>query len=110
MGRYAQARRRGGTPPTGPGIPAPPAPVLSVDDGSVHQHAQGLNDDGGRVVIYATDPGDINWLEFGNEVWVSNQDWGVVGLFEDLILRAKEVGNGVDYVGDSEWSNVLGPL
>lgn len=110
MGRYAQARRRGGVGGAGGGLLPPPAPVLVNIAGHVSQRATGLDDTGGRMQLQQREGGTEEWAEAGDEPWAHEFDWGVVGLFEDNELRAREVGNGVDYLGNSEWSDILGPL
>lgn len=110
MGRYAQARRRGGIGGAGGGLLPPPTPLLLNIAGHVTQRATGLDDTGGRMELQQREPPETEWTDAGDEPWAHEFDWGLDDLFPDRELRAREVGNGADYLGNSEWSGILGPL
>lgn len=107
MGRWAQARRRGGSghPPTTAG--PPPAPVLRIQVTSLIQDAQGGSDVGGICRLYGSDNDTGPWTEVGFASWLLHQDWGNPLGYGGAWLAAREEGNGHDYVGLSDLSNVI---
>lgn len=107
MGRWAQARRRGRTaPPAGPAGP-PPAPGLDASGGSLLQTATGGDDTGGTVELQNALLEEGPFEDLDSAAWEAVRNWGPNYELEGFFYRAREVGNGVDYVGSSDWSNVV---
>ena len=107
MGRWSQARLRGsvglGAGPAGP----PPAPVLDDSSGDVIQTAQGQDDTGGTLVLETSEDGGDNWDVWEAAAWAASKNWGNSAQFDLLLVRAKEVGNDITYIGESPPSNTL---
>ena len=107
MGRWAQASRRGGGIAPAAAIGPPPAPLLSLVQERLLQLATGGDDTGGGVVIECRADPEVEWEFLDALAWSASVDWGPQGNFAGFYWRVKEVGNGVAYVGDSPYSEVL---
>jgi hypothetical protein len=78
---------------------------LQLQDTSLYQIANGDDNIGGWNQLWLGDnPGGPYALAF-TETWQSSRDWGDVGDLPTGYWVAREVGNGVVYVGASEFSN-----
>ena len=107
MGRWAQARRRQSVLPlAGPSGP-PPAPTLDATSGDLLQTATGSDDTGGTCELeYALAVGGP-FEKVDQSYWEAVNNWGDNGSLQGYYYRCREVGNGVAYVGASEYSNVV---
>lgn len=83
----------------------PPAPIIREVAGDLVQDAQGLADIGGLCRLYSGPTIDGPWELAGELPWDISLDWGALSFFPQEWLRATEVGNGVAYTGESEYSN-----
>lgn len=104
MGRWAQAKRRGGRGGLGPSLPAPPAPTLSEDAGDLIQTAGGDDDTGGTIYLEEALAEGGPYTPRGSHAWASPWAWGTAAEFTGSWLRGYEVGNGVAYAGQSPYS------
>jgi hypothetical protein len=107
VGRWAQARRRQSTLPTGGGLGPPPAPLLAIAGGGLTQTAQGGCDAGGIIALYRREIGLEEWELYVDDPWEAVKWWGPVEELAGYEYRALENGNGLSYSGDSLWSNEL---
>lgn len=106
MGKWSTYRKRGGS--TAPvALGPPPPPVLYFDDPDMHAQATGGDDTGGSFQSFHSVNEGGPWFPFDNEPWGPDVFFGESPLPGLNYYRAKEVGNGTAYVGDSDWSNVL---
>jgi hypothetical protein len=110
MGRYSQARRRGGGSLAAAVLPAPPAPGLSAHYEEVWQYTAAAPNEGGTVQLWQSADGVGGWIMYGSAAWETEKLWGSVAEFTGSYLRARDVGNGVTWAGNGAWSDVLGPL
>jgi hypothetical protein len=106
VGRWAQAKRRTGRVRAAAGPGTPPAPLLERAMEHVVQTAQGLPDVGGLVALQWSPNGVDEWDDCDGAEWEAVHDWGVIPC-GPWYYRAKEVGNGTTYLGESPWSDVL---
>jgi hypothetical protein len=107
MGRYAQARRRGrGAPVTG-ALGPPPAPVLDIHGGWLTQYKQGLDDPGGFIELWFSVDQVGPFVRAEHTDWASPHQWGEPMSLDPGWYAAKEVGNGVVYVGTSALSPAI---
>jgi hypothetical protein len=73
----------------------------------MHAQAQGGDDTGGSFQSYSAGSPEGPWQPFDNEEWAADANFDEPPLPGLFYYRAKETGNGANYVGDSDWSNVL---
>jgi hypothetical protein len=104
VGRWAQARRRQSVLPTGGPAGPPPAPLLRIAANHLFQDAQGGDDTGGTLEVEFSDSEFGPFEQWDTAAWVAVKAWGSLGGFEGSYFRAKEYGNGLSYVGASEFS------
>lgn len=107
MGRWAQAKRRGGRLRVIGAPTAPPAPLLQIIANDVVQTATGDDDTGGGLELEVSPDGVTEWESWDVGVWTAAQTWGTVAAMQGFWYRGREYGNGVAYVGTSDWSAVL---
>jgi hypothetical protein len=107
MGRWAQAQRRGGGAAAAAAIGPPPAPTLLNEAGRIIQRATGGDDTDGYIAVEQSESGEGGWEEWDIDAWQAVRDWGSFEAMQGYFYRAKEVGNGSSYIGDSDWSAVL---
>jgi len=107
MGKWAQSRKRGSS--AGPVItlPAPTKPALADIDDAITQSAQGTPDVGGIITLESAPTALGPWTPVNTAPWQDVYSWGDHADYLGLVLRCKETGNGVDFAGDSEWSEIL---
>ena len=104
MGRWAQARRRGGKPVAGGGPSPPPAPFLQWEVGDLIVTATGGDDTGGLLRLYQADLIEGPYYPFDARAWAGSERWDA-GSFEPRFWYvATEEGNGVNYAGESPQS------
>lgn len=107
MGRWAQAKRRGGRGRTAAALSPPPAPSLFVDDVDIIIEPTGADDFGGAFRLETSATGSEPWSEHETLAWDPHVSPGTVAEFAGLHLRVIEVGNGVAYNGESPPSAIL---
>jgi hypothetical protein len=107
VGHYAQYRKRGSHAPNPHTLAAPPAPTLSLVGEIVTFTANGGNDTGGRFITEESHDGGSTWSEDYISNWFPTLDENRSSFSPPSKLRTKERGNGLNYAGDSAWSNVL---
>ena len=107
MGRWAQSRRRQSAPPANAAAGPPPAPVIAFTVPGIVQTAMGGDDTGGIVELQFSEDAGASWDQWNTGAWAAVVNWPDTNWVAGTLWRAKEVGNGVAYVGDSNWSNVL---
>lgn len=101
MGRYAQARRRGGVAGAAPALTPPPAPGIGIVGGDVIQTALGGDDTGGLVKLYTSGDGEEPWTFYTQAAWEAVHNWGSELLLPPGWVRVTEAGNGSAYDGES---------
>lgn len=108
MGKWSQYKRRGSSDKSSSVVLGPPPPPnLILVGGVVIQRHTGTTDSEAICRLYQSSDG-LNFFFRAPEVeWAPDVDWGDSGSYPDLWLRCTEVGNGVNYVGESIPSNVL---
>jgi hypothetical protein len=108
MGRWAQAKRRGGHAAQPSAPTAPPAPLLSIVGPNLVQTAQGAADPGGTVELWMseTEVGGYGQIS-GPNPWAAVYSWGPWAGYPEGFYYVKETGNGTVYVGTSLPSNIL---
>ena len=63
---------------------------------------------GGTVELQGSEFSDpYEWAEYDSAAWAAVKDWGANVAIDAYFYRAREIGNGVAYVGESEWSNIV---
>lgn len=107
MGRWAQSRRRQSAPLANAAAGPPPAPVIAFEAGGIRQTATGGDDTGGSVELHCSQDSGESWEWWESAGWSASLFWSGASGDAGTLWRAKEVGNGAAYVGDSPWSNVL---
>lgn len=107
MGRWAQARKRGGCADGGLHLPLPPAPTLTLAGTVGTQTANGDDDTGGQVRLYSSTTGSAPWVEVDTDAWADPYDWGDLQLPATMWYRATEIGNNVAYAGESPPSEAV---
>jgi hypothetical protein len=107
VGRWAQAKRRGGGPagPSGPG--PPPAPVFGIVGASVFIYPTGADDEGGQFEVERSPSGLGVWSHLVNVGWDPEAYFGEIDDLTGYDYRVAEIGNGAVYVGQSAWSPTL---
>lgn len=105
MGRWAQARRRGGGGRPSGAIGPPPAPTLAIVNGFLLQTAGGGNDAGAAIWLRFSEEEGGPYFDWGEAVWAAVYDWGLIEELSVGWCEAVEVGNGVAYAGRSDPSN-----
>lgn len=105
MGRYAQARRRGGSAEIVT-LPPPPTPSLEEFGENRLRSLSDLvvNDDGTMQLWYGGYP-DVPVAMFQETAWSQDVDWGDRAELPKQWLRARAVGGGTNFVGYSAWSS-----
>lgn len=102
MGRYAQGRRRGGSAAPVVLLFPPPAPNVRVTGDHLWQDSNGDGDVGGFCRLFKFDDVLENWVEVDTQAWADPFDWGLTSLLVPGVYRATEIGNGVNYLGESD--------
>jgi len=106
MGKWAKYQLRGSSG-DGPALPSPPAPVLAIDGLRLKQTASGDPDPDGTIQIYEA-PGESGpWTPSQTASWEAIKDWGNKAAYGGVSVKCLEIGNGKNYRGTSDWSNVL---
>ena len=82
----------------------PPAPSLTFHFGSLSQTTNGTGNVGGTIRLY----GDLGagWVLLSEVAYETPHDWATYDPSYSN-LKCTEVGNGVDYCGESDFSNVV---
>ena len=106
MGKWSTYRKRG-APVVAILLRPPPTPRLEVLIGNVVQTTTGLGSPGGKCLLYESYDGGTIWTEADNVGYLSPYDWGDIAAYEGIMIKAAEVGHGVNYNGASEWSTIL---
>lgn len=107
MGRWSQARRRGGRSSLGAGLGPPPPPLLTVEANYLTVTPQGDPDPGGTLLVYYSEddlPPPNAWASHSYE-----NPWPVCN-FNELdpgYYWAQETGGGTAYSGSSDLSEPL---
>ena len=108
MGRWAQAARRGGAAPAAGPVGPPAAPTIRTAGIDLLQDSNSIPDVGGTVRLYRADtPGPPYTLEDGPFAWSATYNWGELAGYGPGYYVCTETGNGVDYVGESAFSNEI---
>lgn len=69
--------------------------------------SQSTSDVGGQLQIELQAGGEGPWIPDLNTVWEAVWSVGALEDFMGNCVRAQEVGNGVDYIGNSAYSEIL---
>lgn len=107
MGKWAQQRKRGSAGHGPVALPPPPAPQLLIIEDSVYQLASSDTDTNGSLKLYYSTSGGEPWNFISSVIWKLEHYWGSTDYYQGDWLRATEVGNDLDYAGESQPSNVL---
>lgn len=107
MGRWAQARRRGGRPYGGSGLPAPPAPFAELDAAGIYVSRTGDPDPVGKFRLYESDDGGEPWTFHSERPNLEPTLFPESELVSERFYRATEVGGPPNYGGESGPSNSL---
>ena len=107
MGHWAQYRKRGTHAPNPHTDTPPPAPVLTLVGEIVHFIAQGGTDAGGRYVTQESHDGGVTWPDDYIANWAPDLTENRAAFTPPSKIRTAERGNGINYFGDSAWSNIL---
>ena len=67
----------------------------------------GGDDTGGTVELQFSEDAGENWDQWNADAWAAVVNWPDASWGAGTLWRAREIGNGVAYVGYSNWSNVL---
>lgn len=106
MGKWATYKKRG-SHSGALALPAPPIPSLDDEDGDLISYVNGEENVGGTLILQReTAPGTWTLIDLKpyNYPLVF---WGLVINFAADDYRAVQVGNGTDFAGSSEPSDVL---
>ena len=101
MGRWSQGRRRGTTPDGAAHLPLPPAPQGSIDLTGYLQTTNGTGDAGGSCKLYQSDTQFGAYTLITTTAYLSPLLWPAASLTADKWYRPTEVGNGINYAGES---------
>lgn len=105
MGRWAQARRRGGRPYGGSGLPPPPAPFAEWDATGIVVSRTGEPDPVGKFRLYESEDGNDPWVFHSELPNYEPTTFPSAGLTAGHFYRATEVGGPPNYGGESEPSD-----
>lgn len=111
MGRWAQAKRRGGgiRAPTLP-APFPPSLIEFGESNLASQDENNLQTGGFMELWWADEPG-VPLTLYSSVVWAWEVDWGDRGDLPAKFLGARVVGDGIvteGYSSFSEWYDNTG--
>jgi hypothetical protein len=107
MGKWATYRKRGSGEQIISGPQAPPAPFLTKVGHFAEQLSFSSNDTGGTVKIEISYDGGLTWNPLDSEPWTNIHDWDASYFSAGSRFRVSETGNGTDYIGTSDYSNIL---
>lgn len=101
MGRWAQARRRGGRRAGGVELPAPPAPAMEAAIDGLIVSRTGLPDPVGEFSMFWSLDGDPPWTLLSTKPNLEPTVWAPGELVEGRSYRATEIGGPPNYSGES---------
>lgn len=101
MGRWAQAKRRGGKPGVVQGPGPPLTPEAEVSGGHLWQNATGGDDTGGTVRLMRAATENGGYSQHATSAWAAAKDWGTTASLAGFWYRCQEIGNGTSYGGQS---------
>ena len=101
MGKYATYRKRGGGGSSTTALGPPPAPQLEVAAGALLQTSNDNEWNGGLLNLYSSPTGNPPWDFEANAAAEAVHSWGGVGGFSEAAYHVTEVGNGIDFLGES---------
>ena len=107
MGKYATYRLRGGGQSLVPPIGPPPAPTIVVSAGELFSVEAAVDNYGGTGDLYFSNDGVSPYGFLVSEEWAPTILWGGTGDFSDGFYKSLTVGNGTNYLGESELSNFV---
>lgn len=101
MGRWAQAKRRGGGVSAGGVLGAPLAPRLFEDGGSLWTESYSPDNTGGFLRLEWRPDEETAFEMWGSAPWAAFNEWASTDTLDPGDYRAIEIGNGSTYVGES---------
>lgn len=104
MGHWSQNRKRGSLGHRLEGPQPPPPPNLEQISTVLVQTSTGAGNTGGQVALERSDDGLSDWQEVDTAGWAAIKDWGAG---HPSYYRGIEIGNGTNYVGASQPSEVV---
>lgn len=107
MGKWSTYRKRGSSTTPAASLSPPPPSVMDDGSGEVRSITPELNNIGGILHLYFAPSPSGPWTLSLTATWERPHTWGEPADFAGLALRSTDIGNGVDYVGESEPSNIL---
>jgi len=107
MGRWCQAKRRSSSGPGALALGPPTAPFLSILEDYLVGDASVPTNVGGASRLYWKDGGVGDWELAEERDWALHHEWLGIGEAPGSWFYQTDVGNGVDYTGESPPSNVI---
>ena len=107
MGHYATYRMRGGGQSLDPPIGPPPAPTIYNTAGELFSVEAAANNYEGTGDLYFSNDGVAPYQILISGEWAATIFWGDTSEFSDGFYKSLTVGNGTNYVGESELSNFV---
>lgn len=107
MGRYAQAKRRGGRPGPRSALGPPPAPTLLFEGDQLTQRATGADDAGGQIELWYSADGEVPYEIQNTLPWHTPHGWGTSQTLLPGFYLARELGGGHNYAGRSTASPAI---
>ena len=107
MGHHATYRKRGTSTPQTHALVRPSAPVLTKGVGRLLATSSFSDNVDGRSYLYLSDDGGITFNFEQNAVWSKVKDWGLLNDLDPGLYYATTLGNGTDYINESDPSNIV---
>ena len=107
MGHHATYRKRGTAKQTTQGLVRPAPPTLTTEPTNLIATSSFANNAGGVSHLYHSEDGGITYYPYGEHVWAQVMDWGATDGYDLGLYYATSEGNGVDYVNESDPSNII---
>ena len=107
MGKYATYRKRGATTGAESTLPVPPPPAMPEPEEDLRVRQFEPDNTGGVYRLYYSEAGVAPWDHVATVAWAGVQVWGDVDDYDAGSYYSTTVGNGVDFAGESDPSNII---
>ena len=107
MGHHSQYRRRGSTPPGESYVPQPDPPTIALEPIPISVTANDGPDIGGTYQSYQRTLPDDSWAAGPTRAWAPSTFFLTSLFTPPVYIAVTEIGNGVNYKGESTLSNIV---